>query len=52
MMWSKKIGNELYVYHNGKVIYKRWTDKKGKKTQPSILLNDNGWPNEWIYDKK
>lgn len=43
-MWGEQRGHELYVYHNGEVIYKRWTDKKGKKTQPSVLFN-KGWPN-------
>ena len=47
-MWSKKVGNELYVFHNGAVIYKRWLNKNGGKRQPSILIGKNGWPNEWI----
>lgn len=49
MMTSKQIGHELYVWHNGQLVYKRWTNKSGKKTQPSLLFNVNGWPNEWIY---
>lgn len=50
-MHSETIGHELYVFHNGVLIYKRWTDKNGKKTQPSLLYNaPMGWPNEWITD--
>lgn len=49
LMWSEKIGNEVYVYHYGELIYKRW-HKKGstEKSQPSIIINKS-WPNEWIY---
>ncbi len=45
MMYSERIGNELYVFRNGELVYKRWGKKK---TQPSLLFNTNGWPNEWI----
>lgn len=24
MMWKERIGNELYVYRNGSLLYKRW----------------------------
>lgn len=47
-MRSEKIGNHLFIFWNGKMIYKRWLNKTGEKTQPSILLNENGWPNEWV----
>lgn len=47
-MWAKIIGHETYIFHNGKVIYKSWRDKKGKKTQLSVIFNSNGWPNEEI----
>ncbi len=49
MMWSEQIGREVYVYQNGTLVYKRWVDVNGKKRQPSILLNCNDWPNEWIH---
>lgn len=48
MIWKERIGNHLYVYHNGSLVYKRWYSKDGSKAQPSILLNKNGWPNEWL----
>jgi hypothetical protein len=47
MMWSERIGKELYVYRNGELVYKAWIDKDGKRRQSSILFN-NSWPNEWI----
>lgn len=47
-MWSEVRDNHVYVYHNGQLIYKKWIDKKGQKIQPSILINNNGWPNEYI----
>lgn len=52
MMWSKQVGHELYVYHDGRVIYKRWTTKSGNKTQPSVIFNDNGWPNVEVIEGK
>lgn len=48
MMWSETHGHELYVFCNGELVYKRWTSRSGRKTQPSLLFNTNGWPNEWI----
>lgn len=27
MLWKERIGDELYVFHNGKLIYKRWISK-------------------------
>lgn len=48
IMWSKRIGHELYVFFAGKLIYKKWF-KKGtnEKSQPSVLFNKQ-WPNEEI----
>jgi len=46
-MWAEKIGHELYVFWRGKIIYKSWLTKSGKKTQPSVLFNEK-WPNEEI----
>lgn len=43
-MWSRTCRHELYVFLNGIPIYKRWTTKSGKKTQPSVLFNKE-WPN-------
>lgn len=49
VMWSERVGNELYVYFAGKLIYKRWYKKNStEKRQPSLLLNIKGWLNEWI----
>jgi hypothetical protein len=49
MMVSEKLGNHLYIFHNGVPIYKRWLRKDGvSKAQPSLLFQTNGWPNEWI----
>jgi len=46
-MWAETHGNETYIFHNGKVIYKRWVSKSGKKTQPSVIFNEE-WPNEQV----
>jgi hypothetical protein len=27
MFWKEKIGDELYVYFNGQLIYKRWINQ-------------------------
>lgn len=35
MMWSEKHGNELYVFRNGLLIYKKWLS-----TGRSVLLNN------------
>lgn len=43
MMWSERRGHEVYVFHNGDLVYKRWQDTAGRKTQNSILLNEH-WP--------
>ena len=48
LMWAKRVGDELYIFRAGKVIYKKWFTKNGKKKQPSVLFNENGWPNEDI----
>ncbi len=53
MIHKERIGNHLFVYHNGKLVYKRWYKKdSSEKAQPSLLWNINGWPNEWIAPKK
>lgn len=28
MIWNEQIGDELYVYYNGELIYKRWISKE------------------------
>jgi len=43
MMWSERVVNHLFVYWNGKIIYKRWVDENGEKTESSALFNE-GWP--------
>lgn len=50
MMWSEIKDNQLFVYHNGKLVYKRWYKKNSvEKRQPSLLWNRViGWLNEWI----
>jgi hypothetical protein len=32
MMWKEIHGNELYVFYNGVLIYKRWLDRDIGKT--------------------
>lgn len=27
MFWKERIGDELYVYYNGQLIYERWLSK-------------------------
>lgn len=49
MMHVHKNKNELYIYKDGQLVMKRWVNTRGKKTQPSVLFNINGWPNEQIY---
>ena len=41
-MWSKTIGDEVYVYRNGTLIYKKW-----KKQNNSIVFNS---PPNWKHD--
>jgi hypothetical protein len=48
LLWSERIGHELYVYFRGKLIYKRWYKWKSTEKSASIIINDNGYPNEWI----
>jgi hypothetical protein len=43
MMWSERRENEIYVYWNGVLVYKRWLKPNGEKAA-SILLNEI-WPN-------
>ncbi len=33
-------GNELYVYMNGELLYKRWLDQNH-----GIIIQNNGWGN-------
>ncbi len=42
-MWSVKIKNEVYVYRNGILIYKKWLD-----TNDSVIFNN---PVNWKHDK-
>lgn len=44
-MYSEEKDGHLYIYHNGKLVYKKWLRHK----QPSLLWNINGWPHEWMY---
>ena len=46
-MWSKRVDNHIFIFHNGVPIYKSWLSKKGNKTQPSLLFNKY-LPNECI----
>lgn len=46
MMWSERHGNEVYVFWNGQLIYKRWLNPDGGK-QASALFNEH-WPTVWI----
>lgn len=45
-MWSERHGDEVYVYHNGRLIYKRWLNEDGTKRR-SALFNEQ-WPTVWI----
>ena len=51
MIWSEKHGAEIYVFHNGKLIYKRWIDAAGNKRQPSMLFNRQ-WPSVSIISAR
>ena len=43
MMYSEKIGNEVYVYRNGELIYKKWLNQNN-----SVVFNN---PPNWKHDK-
>lgn len=43
MMYSKKIKNEVYVFRNGQLIYKKWI-----KENNSVVMNN---PPNWKNDK-
>lgn len=38
MIYKETIGNELYVYLNGSLMYKRWLDQGY-----GIIIQDNAW---------
>jgi hypothetical protein len=42
MMHSDKIGNEVYVYRNGILIYKKWL----KENNSVIFNNPPNWKND------
>jgi len=44
MMWSERKGNEIYVYRNGVLIYKKWV-----KENNSVIFNNYGHPS-WKHD--
>jgi hypothetical protein len=46
MMWSERHGDEVYVFWNGALVYKRWVKEDGEK-RASLLFNEH-WPNVWI----
>jgi hypothetical protein len=50
LMWAERIGHELYIFWRGKLIYKRWVGKNGKKTQASVIFNEK-WPNVEVITK-
>mgnify|MGYP003626495083 len=43
MMWSERIKDEVYVYRNGILIYKKWL-----KQNNSVVFNN---PPNWKHDK-
>ena len=49
-MWSKKVDNHLFVFHNGVVIFKRWIGKRGGKTEDSLVFDKKGYPNFKCHD--
>ena len=40
MIYKEIIGNELYVYMNGELLYKRWLNEGH-----GIIIQSNGWGN-------
>ena len=45
-MWSKRIGNHRYIFHNGVVIFKQWLKgDTNKKTEPSMVIDKKGFDN-------
>ncbi len=42
------IGDEVFIYHNGKLMMKRWLKPNGEKRQPTALLNEWGWGTVWV----
>ena len=42
-MWSERIKDEVYVYRNGILIYKKWL-----KQNTSVVFNN---PPNWKHDK-
>lgn len=49
-MWSERHGNEVYVFWNGELAYKRWLDDRGLKKHASMLAN-KGWPSVRIVSQ-
>lgn len=43
--------NHLFVYYRGNLIYKRWLDEDGNKTEPSALFTPH-WPTVRITTTK
>jgi len=43
MVYSEKIGDEVYVYRNGMLIYKKWLSQNN-----SVVFNN---PPNWKHDK-
>ena len=43
MMYSKVVGDEVYVYRNGQLVYKKWL-----KQDNSVVFNN---PPNWKHDK-
>jgi hypothetical protein len=50
MIWTEKKANHVFIYHNGTLIYKRWIDANGRKTEASMIFNIY-WPNEKVIAK-
>lgn len=48
MWWTVRTNNELYVYRNGQLIYKRWYRDGSLKKTRSVIFNDHGWPAIYI----
>lgn len=44
MMYSKVVGDEVYVYRNGELVYKKWL-----KQDNSVVFNN---PPNWKHGKK
>ena len=41
-MYSEKVGNEIYVYRNGQLVYKKWM----KQNNSAVFNNPPNWKHD------